>query len=62
MANYYTNRIMAIKDIDGMLHDDIKKEIIVYKITMKYGFGKKIVEERIKQIEEMQSSNRDENY
>ena len=53
MANYYTTKIMAIRDIDEMYLNETPEKVIIYKITMKYGFSSKIVKERIKQIEEV---------
>jgi hypothetical protein len=54
MSNYYKLRINALRDIDNLLSNNTPIEIIIYKICTKYGLSKKIVYERIQQIEDIQ--------
>jgi predicted transcriptional regulator len=44
---------MAITDIDNMLSAGTSIEVMVYKITAKYGLSKKIVNERVEQLEDL---------
>ena len=53
MVSYYEYRVRAVKDIDSMLENMTPMPVIVYKISMKYGFSDKIIYERIKQIEDI---------
>jgi hypothetical protein len=50
MADYYERRVMAIKDIDTMLANEKPQEVIVFKIMAKFGFGSKLVKERVAQF------------
>lgn len=50
MADYYERRVMAIKDIDTMLANEKPQEVIAFKIMAKYGFGSKLVKERVAQF------------
>lgn len=58
--SFYTNRKNAIFDIDEMYKQGRDIEIIAFKIEKRYGFGRKLVEERIAltdQISEKQVKN-----
>ena len=53
MADFYKNKINAIKMIDQMLKDKKLIEIIEYHINTNFGFGKRFVDNRIKQLKEI---------
>ena len=48
--NYYELRRKAFNDIDSMIEDKIPYENIVFKISTRYGFGEKIVKQRIEML------------
>jgi predicted transcriptional regulator len=54
--NYYENRRQALKIIDDMLAEGVAKEHIIYKISTKFGFSKKIVLDRIQQLEDAKNA------
>lgn len=49
-TNYYSRKVEAFKDIDGLLADGEPYDVIVFKIATKYGFTKRIVDERMNDI------------
>ena len=51
--SYYSDRKRALSDIDALIGDGTPVAHIVYKISLKYGFGAKIVNERVKLIDEI---------
>jgi hypothetical protein len=51
--SYYRERRQALIDIDCMAKQNLSVTEIIYKISLKYGFGKKIVVERLKILDEM---------
>jgi hypothetical protein len=53
MTNYYELRRAAIADIDTLFADGKSKETIEYLISQRHGFGRKIVSERIDQINKL---------
>ena len=53
MTNYYKEKREALKTIDQMILEGKKENSIVFTITTKYGFGEKIVRDRIKLIESL---------
>lgn len=50
MGDYYRNRILAYRIIDKMIEENNEIESIYFKIATEFGFPKKFVDERIKQI------------
>jgi len=49
--DYYQRRIRAFKLIDTMLEDNKPIGHIIFKVSTLYGFGAKIVNDRVKIIE-----------
>jgi len=49
--NYYDTKRQAMQIIDKMITDGKNYEEIVYKISLTFGFGEKIVKERIALLE-----------
>lgn len=48
--DYYKKKAMAFQDIDNMLREDKTIDEIELKISTKYGFGRKLIEERMELI------------
>ncbi len=53
--DYYERKRNALMDIDKWLSEGMSQNLIIYKLSTKYGYGKKQLDERIKQIKEVQS-------
>lgn len=51
--SYYKQRRSAIIDIDALAKKSASIPEIVNKISLKYGFGKKIVIDRLQNLEEL---------
>lgn len=54
---FYKEKKKAYVDIDEMLKEGTNIDIIIYKISTRYGFGKKFVTDRIEQIKKLGLSN-----
>lgn len=50
---YYNKKKKAFQLIDELLKDGKDINLIYYKISTKFGFGEKIVNERIEQIKKL---------
>lgn len=51
--NYYEQKKEAQYQIDQMYLDGVTTERILYKISSDFGFGKKIVSDRIKILQDL---------
>ena len=54
--SYYSERRKAIILIDNLYDKGLTKEAIIYRIEKDFGFTKKIVEGRLKLIEDIEMS------
>ena len=53
MADFYKNKINALRRIDELLAKQKLIETIYFHISTQYGFGKRFVDNRIKALEEI---------
>lgn len=50
---FYKEKKKAYTDIDELLKEGTSLDIIIFKISTKYGFGKKFVTDRVDQIKKL---------
>ena len=53
MTDYYKEKKRANSRVDELYSDGVPKEFIYFKIATEFGFSKKIVDERINQLEKV---------
>jgi hypothetical protein len=53
MSNYYNSKRKALKIIDDMIKNGKPIITIYHKVSTEFGFGKKIVDDRIELIKDL---------
>ncbi len=53
MVDYYKEKRAALVYIDGLIAEQTPIEIVYYMVSTKFGFGKKFVDLRYKELENM---------